>query len=81
MEHELKDLITKYALQNALKYGGKCSPGAVIGKIFAEKPELKENAKDLGKEVAKVVAEVNKLGIEKQQKKLEETYPELLYKI
>ena len=54
MDKELEDTITKYALQNAVKFKGKANPGAVIGKVFAENPHLKENSKELAKEVSKI---------------------------
>lgn len=80
MEEGLKSLIRKYALQNALKYKGKASPGAVIGKVLAENPELKEKIKEISKEVAKIIKEINKLSLENQEKRLEEAAPELLEK-
>ncbi len=77
MDVLLKSLITKYALQNALKYKGKANPGAVIGKVLAENPDLRMKAEEIGKEAAKIVKEVNKLPLEKQEKKLNEIAPEL----
>jgi len=50
---ESKTTIRKYALQNAVKYKGKANIGAVIGKVLAENPELKENTKKLSKEIKK----------------------------
>ena len=38
-------LIRKYVLQNAVKFDGKATSGAIIGKILAEKPELKKEMK------------------------------------
>ena len=67
----MKDLILKYALQNAVKFKGKANVGAVIGKVLAENPELKKSMKKLSKEIKKIVNEVNSLGIEKQEKELE----------
>ena len=80
MDSSLKPTITKYALQNAVKYKGKANVGAVIGKVFAEIPELKQKAKELSKEVAKIVKEINGFPLEKQEKKLQELAPELLEK-
>src|SRR3989338_6009270 len=80
MDPSLKRTVTKYALQNAVKYNGKANPGAVIGKVLGENPELKEKAQEISKEVIKIVSEINKLGLEKQEKKLQETAPELLEK-
>ena len=78
MDKELKTTITKYALQNAIRYKGKANPGAVIGKVLAENPDLRKKAKEIGKEIIKIIKEVNKLSVEKQEKKLQETAPELL---
>ncbi len=80
MDESLKSAITKYALQNAVKYKGKANPGAVIGKVFAENPELKNNAKDISKEVIKIIKEISSLSLENQEKKLQELAPELLEK-
>ena len=80
MEQKIKDSIMKYALQNAVKYNGKANTGAIIGKLFAENPALKEKAGELGKEITRIVQQVNHLGLEKQRKKLEEIAPELLVK-
>ena len=80
MDPSLKQTITKYALQNAVRYSGKANPGAVIGKVFAEMPELKEKAQDISKEAIRIISEVNKLGLEKQEKRLQELAPELLEK-
>ncbi|MCH8328891.1 MAG: hypothetical protein IIB81_00690, partial [Nanoarchaeota archaeon] len=51
----MKDLILKYALQNAVKYKGKANIGAVIGKVLAENPGLKKDMKKLSKEIKKTV--------------------------
>src|SRR3989344_4901241 len=73
----MKDLILKYALQNAVRYKGKANIGAVIGKVLAENPELKRDTKKLSQEIKKIVAEVNSLGLEKQNEELEKFSGEL----
>ena len=80
MDSSLKQAITKYSLQNAVRYKGKANLGAVIGKVFAEMPELKQKAQEISKEAIKIISEVNKLGFEKQEKRLQELAPELLEK-
>jgi len=65
-----EELILKYALQNAVFYGGKANAGAVMGKVLAEHPELKKDLPKLGKEVAAAVKEVNRLKPGEQRKKL-----------
>lgn len=73
-----KKTIRNYALQNALKYGGKANPGAVIGKILTESPEAKQDIKDIQKQVMAIIQDVNKLAVEKQRQELEKNAPELL---
>lgn len=75
-----RELILKYALQNALKYNGKANPGAIIGKVISENPELKDKIKELSKEINSIVNDVNKLSLEEQRKRLEDLAPELLEK-
>ena len=74
----MKTLILKYALQNAVKFNGKANPGAVIGKILQEKPELKEKIKELMKDIHNTVKEVNSWTLEKQLNEIERIEPGLL---
>lgn len=67
----MQDIIKKHALLNAVEYGGKANAQAVLGKVLAEKPELKKDMATLGKEVAKIVKEINSWPLEKQKKELE----------
>ena len=76
----MQDTILKYALQNAVKFKGKANPGAIIGKLFKEDPNLKSKAAELGKKIAEVVKEVNKMKPEEQLAKLKQLAPELLEK-
>ena len=62
---ELKNAIMKYSLQNALIYKGKANAGAVIGKVLAENPSLREKAKEITKETIKTINEVNTLSLDK----------------
>ncbi|MFQ5648273.1 MAG: glutamate--tRNA ligase family protein, partial [Candidatus Aenigmatarchaeota archaeon] len=73
-----KELILKYCLQNAVFYQGRANPGAVLGKVLAERPGLRKKVEEAKKETARTVGEVNKLGLEAQRARLEELAPELL---
>ncbi|MBW2989671.1 glutamate--tRNA ligase [Candidatus Woesearchaeota archaeon] len=70
--------IRNYALQNAVRFNGTASSGAVIGKILAEKPELKPKVSEIKEKVNKAIEEVNKLNPEEQRSLLEKDAPELL---
>jgi glutamyl-tRNA synthetase len=67
----MKDVILKYALKNASEYNGKANFQSVLGKILQEKPELKNNIKDLVKEINEVIKKVNSLSLHEQQSQLE----------
>jgi len=77
---DIKKDVRKYALQNAIHYKGKANPGAVIGKLLNDNPELKSKLKELSKDINAVISEVNKLGLEKQEAELKKLAPELLEK-
>jgi len=75
---ELDELVFKYALQNAVNYDGKASSGSVIGKVLAERPDLKSKAKEINKIVIRIIQEINALTQEQQREKLSKIAPELL---
>ncbi|MDP7179698.1 MAG: glutamate--tRNA ligase [Candidatus Woesearchaeota archaeon] len=76
----MKQLILKYALQNAVKFNGKANPGAIIGKVLSENPDLKSKAKEVNKDIMQIVKEVNSLPLDKQKEKLKDLAPDLLKK-
>lgn len=75
---ELKKLILKYALLNAVKHGGRANPKAVLGKVLAERPELRTKARELLKEVTRVCEQVSSMGMNSQLKELKKEFPEAL---
>jgi len=75
---ELREFIRKLALLNAVRHNGKAQTGSVIGKLLAEKPELRSKAKEVAGLVGEVVQEVNSLSLSKQKGVVEERWPEAL---
>ncbi|MEK6841033.1 MAG: glutamate--tRNA ligase family protein, partial [Nanoarchaeota archaeon] len=67
----MKDLILKYALKNASEYNGKANFQAVLGKVLQEKPELKNNIKEVAKEINEIIKKVNSLSLDEQKSQLE----------
>lgn len=67
----MKELILKHALANAVQFNGKANVGAVLGKVIAEKPELKKDIEKLKKDISKIIKQVNSWSLEKQRKELE----------
>ena len=66
-DEELRELVRKAALLNAIQHDGKAQASAIIGKIIGEKQELKTKVKELSGLISEVVNEVNSLSIEEQK--------------
>jgi len=78
MDEELKKEIRKNALQNAYEHGGETRDKIVLGKILGTKPELRTKVKEISKEISEIVAAVNQLSNEQQEKEINENFPEVL---
>ncbi|WP_414469291.1 glutamate--tRNA ligase [Methanobacterium sp. ACI-7] len=68
---ELKELVYKYALQNAVKHNGTAQNGAVIGIIMSSHPEFRKEAKEVSKTVAQELSKINVMSPEDQIKELD----------
>ncbi|MDY6773795.1 MAG: glutamate--tRNA ligase, partial [Candidatus Nanohaloarchaea archaeon] len=83
---DLEELLKKYAARNALDHGS-AEVDAVVGKVFAEQPELKERADEVVAEAEEIIDEVNQMpeealtsiieGHEYEEKEEEGGLPEL----
>jgi len=77
---DLKNLILKHALQNAVNYNGKANEKAVLGKVFSENTKLKSNAKEVVQEISRIIKDVNSMKPGEQKARLEELAPEIFKK-
>ena len=79
---EDRDAVRKYALQNAIEYSGKGKSGSVLGRVLAEREQLKSRVKSLLPIVEKEVKKANSMaledGIQEVRKELESFAPEAL---
>ena len=69
--NDLEEIVYKHALLNAAKHKGSANPGAVMGSIMANEPELRSRAKEIGPLAGKIVAQVNALSGEEQASEME----------
>jgi len=76
IDKDVKHLIRKYSLQNAIHYGGPANAGAVIGKVLAERPDLKSNIIELVKFIKIIIEEINELSLYKQKELFSEYWSE-----
>jgi glutamyl-tRNA synthetase len=75
-DNELRELIRKAALLNAVSHDGKAQAGAIVGKILGEKKELRNQVKELSSLINTVVNEVNSLSLAEQKAIVEKNWPE-----
>lgn len=73
---DLSEKIKEFALENAIKFDGKASQGAIIGKLMAFDSSLKAKMKEVAPQIGKILAEVNKLSLDEQKKQLLELNPD-----
>lgn len=78
MADDIREIIEKYALQNAVKYRAAPQAGAVMGKLMGERPDLRGRAKEVAAIVASVLSEVAGTGPQEWEARLAEIAPELL---
>ncbi|GFO97185.1 glutamyl-trNA synthetase [groundwater metagenome] len=76
-DEEIKLLIKKYALQNAVKYNKTPQAGAVMGKVMAQ-PELRSRVKEITNFVNEVIGEIDKMTTEAREEELNKLAPELI---
>jgi glutamyl-tRNA synthetase len=69
-DKDLKPIVERYALENALTHDGKADLKAVMNKVMGERPDLKARAKETVPIIRAVVDEVNKLDKAEQEKRL-----------
>jgi glutamyl-tRNA synthetase len=74
----MRNRIMKYALQNAIFYGGKANPKSVLGRVLGSEPDLRANPSQVRVEVDKAVSDVNRLTQDIQEARLRELAPEML---
>lgn len=74
---EIKLLIKKYALQNAVKYSKTPQAAAVMGKVMAN-PELRSQAKEITALVGEVLGEIKQMTQGEREEALKELAPELI---
>lgn len=76
-EDKIKNLIRKYALQNAVKYNAPPKAGAIMGKVMKH-PELRSRVKQITILVEEVISEINKMSNSAREEELRRLAPELL---
>ena len=72
---DVEEDIRRIALLNAVQHGGRALARSVIGKLLAERPDLKPRAREIIPIVQRIVDEVNELPLSEQKRVIEERWP------
>lgn len=67
----MKDIIRRAALHNAVTHEGQASNGPVMQKVMGENPEMRPRAKEIMAMLGEIVAQVNSLSLDEQQAEVE----------
>ncbi len=70
LDRKVREEARKFALKNAIDYG-KADVGAVLSKVLAADPELRESVNEVGALVKEVVQEVNRMSEASVQKEFD----------
>jgi glutamyl-tRNA synthetase len=77
-EKEVRKIIKKFVLLNALRYNGKATQKPVLSKLLGEHSRFRRKIKEVSPIIAEIVHEINSLTLENQRKIVEEKWPEAL---
>lgn len=77
-EKEIKNILWKNGLKNAIEFDGKPNKKAIIGKLMAQREDLRPHAKKILPLVDEIIKELSKLNIEQQIEELLKLDPHAL---
>ena len=77
-DEEIKKILWMSGLKNAVEFGGNPDKKAILGKLMAQRKDLKPQVKNILPILDKIVAEISKMEIEEQKEKLLELDPNAL---
>lgn len=77
-EKEIKQILWINGLTNAVKFDGKPNKKAIMGKLMAEREDLRPYAKEIIPLLDEIVEKISALDIEQQKEKLLELDPDAL---
>ncbi|MFX1449397.1 MAG: glutamate--tRNA ligase [Promethearchaeota archaeon] len=72
---DIKDVIWRIGLDNALKHSGKTKTKFVLKGVLSEQPEYRENIGEIRSLIDDIVKQINNLTINEQQQKFENISP------
>ncbi len=77
---QLENDIKKFVLANAFSHGGKAQTGAIIGKLISAGTISKANITKTKPTIDKIIKDIGKLSLTKQEAELKKIYPQFFNK-
>jgi len=77
---EIKEILWMSGLKNAIEFQGKPNKKAVMGKLMAQRPDLRSQTKEINPLLDDIIQEISKLSIEQQIEKVLQLDPHALDK-
>ena len=77
-EREIREIVKKIVLLNAIRYNGKSTSKPVFSKLLGEYPQFRKNIKDISPIIEEIVQEINNISLEKQKQIVITHWPEAL---
>jgi glutamyl-tRNA synthetase len=77
-EREIREIIKKIVLLNAIRYNGKATSKPVFSKLLGEYPQFRKNIKDISPMIEEIVQEINNMSLEQQKEIVITNWPEAL---
>jgi glutamyl-tRNA synthetase len=81
MGEDLREILYRYALQNAVKYGDLPQPSTVLAKVMGTHPELRPRAKEIAKLLPEVIPRVAAIPADQRRDTLAAIAPDLLQEL
>lgn len=75
-EKEIREIVKKIVLLNALRYGGKAQPKPVFSKLLGEQPQFRQRINEITPIINEIICEINRLSLDKQIEIVKEEWPE-----
>jgi glutamyl-tRNA synthetase len=69
-DKEITDLLWKFALTNSVKFGGSPNPNAIMGKIMAERKDLRSQSKIVMNILKSIINQINSMDLDAQTNRL-----------
>ncbi len=77
-EKQIREIIKKIVLLNAIRYDGKATSKPIFSKLLGEYPQFRKSVKEIAPIINETVQEINSMPLDEQQTIVAKNWPETL---